>query len=545
MESPKSKGRRDFLKKIGYVATGAVILGAASYLGSQIAAPPKPEEPKTTTPVVTTPKIKYGGIFRIGQFDRPKGLDPGLEIAGVSEEVFENIYSRLARYNMQSVPEPELAKSWDIPNAKTYIFHLKEGVRFHNGRKMIAEDVKYSFERMSKVHPWYKGWFTIIEKIETPDDLTVRIILKTPAAHFMSMIADGKCCIVPKESVEKYGNLQTKGDGTGAFKLDRLEPDFIKLTKNEYYGAIYPGQPYVDEMHWIIIPDESARIAALKAGQVDFINLQTDEGHQTAKQDPNLKTISAPQLGRDVLVLNCTKPPFDKPEVRQAISIGINRQEIIEKARGGMGELTGPFVKVFGNWSLPLEQLPFYPLGYTRQGVEEAKNLLEKAGYSKGLSFEIQASPAYARHIPIAEVIREQLKKINVEAKILSIEWGLLLQNWRSDVRNFQMLCMPYAGRGDPYFYTYDRFHSASAGNASGISDKEIDKLSEDGIATADLAERKKIYDTLQKRILETVPMIYISPYYRLVSMQKYVENYRPIPVAPTNRYLAEVWLNK
>ena len=249
--------RRQFL---GSTATGLVALGYGAGTPSMAA------EGEGPTP-------KRGGVLTIGQDENPIGLDPHKTAAFSTTNIAEHIFSCLLRWDATvSRVEPDLAVAWENPDPQTFVFHLRDGVKFHNGDALTSDDVKFTFQRMvdpATRSPW-SSIFSVIREIETPDPRTVVFRLANPFSPFLNYLATVRyTAIVSREDVRQRGDLVNGGAGTGPFMLEDFRPNsLIRLKRNpDYYE---PGLPYLDGLDFRIIPDEGSRMAALRAGSVQL-----------------------------------------------------------------------------------------------------------------------------------------------------------------------------------------------------------------------------------------------------------------------------------
>jgi peptide/nickel transport system substrate-binding protein len=315
--------RRAFLE-----ASGLALLG--------LAAPPLALPAAAQTP-------KRGGTLVVAADVSPPGLDPQKSAAAHSWMISEHVYSNLLRRDPQMNIVGDLAESWQVVNDTTFVFRLRKGVTWHHGRDLVADDVKYSFERMldeKTASPWRSNW-QIIDRIETSDPSTVRFVLKRPFAPFFSYLATPHySAIVPRDIVEKEGDLQKTASGTGPFMLDRFVPDnTVVLKRNPKYYE--PGLPHLDGIEYRIIPDEAARVAALRAGTVHYlwsvdplIDRQVQGASGVVLREPN------GYCAQHGMAFNQTKPPFTDARVRRAVSVGLNRKEIIASVLRGRGAIS-------------------------------------------------------------------------------------------------------------------------------------------------------------------------------------------------------------
>lgn len=465
------------------------------------------------------------------------GLDPHLSTALSSELMFQFVYSGLLKTDNSMAVHPDLAESWEVSeDGKVYTFNLRDNAKFHNGRTVTSDDVIYSFERALGAKTAFSARFSVVESIDNPDDKTVVFRLKQPFAPFLSIVATTKAAIVPKEAVEANGDLQTTMVGTGPFRFVSYRPGTsLILDKFDNY---YDGdKPYLDRIELQIIPDEVTRVAALRTGAVDFTQLADPLSERTLEGLPNIRIDTVPMLRRHVVLLNVNEPPLNDVRVRQAITIGIDRQQIIDLALGGTSEISGPFPPGLSQWALPLDQVPLYR---EAPNIERAKALLAEAGFADGLRLKTFTTNTM-RAAPVAEILREQLGKLNITFDLEVLEWGTLLDRWGKST--FQTITMPYIGRSDPYYYTYERLHSSSPGNVSKLSDPEVDQLSELGAETVDPEKRKEIYDDLQKRMAEVSAIVYLATETEQFAMKDAVKGYVGMPDGGRN-YIADIWLS-
>src|SRR6185503_7237024 len=265
---------------------------------------------------------KRGGVLTIGQDENPIGLDPHKTAAFSTGNIAEHIYTCLLRWDATaSRVEPDLAVAWENPDPQTFVFHLRDGVKFHNGDALTSDDVKFTFQRMvdpATRSPW-SSIFSVIREIETPDPRTVVFRLANPFSPFLNYLATVRyTAIVSREDVRRRGDLVTGGAGTGPFMLEDFRPNsLIRLKRNpDYYE---PGLPYLDGLDFRIIPDEGSRMAALRAGSVQLTWLSRPD---SAAQMRDVADIVAPEpetYSRLMLLeFDQRKPPFNDVRVRRA-----------------------------------------------------------------------------------------------------------------------------------------------------------------------------------------------------------------------------------
>src|SRR6266446_7064240 len=248
------------------------------------------------TPPAGAQTPKRGGTLVVGNDEDAVGLDPHLSVAFASSNYFEHVYSGLIRFNAKMELEGELASSWDIPDPRTYVFKLRKGIKFHNGREMTSEDVRYSIERIRdpKNGSVLRSVYATVERVETPDAYTVRLKLSKPDAALLGMLATRASYVVPKEEVEKHGTLQKDAVGTGPFKLaEYITGSHMRFVRNDQYFEA--GLPYLDGFTIQVIKDESSRLAALRKGTVDLTWIKAPEIEELARKEKTIVSADTPE----------------------------------------------------------------------------------------------------------------------------------------------------------------------------------------------------------------------------------------------------------
>ena len=482
----------------------------------------------------------YGGILRVGLDAEPVGLDPHLTTAWSSLEVYQLIYSGLVALDEKMNIVPDIAESWTVSgDGLVYTFKLKKGVKFHNGRECVADDVKYSFDRLldPKTAAPLRSYFEMVERVDSIDRYTAKFTLRTPYSGFLSNLAQRRpASIVPKEVVDKNGNLKNVACGTGPFMLKEYTPGVkVELVRNKDY--FQKGLPYLDGITFRFIVDESSRLAAMRADEIDITSFKDPMNISLVGRNRDLSILRAPGMWRETLSLNVRSGPLANKKVRQAISCALDRQAIIDAVLMGEGDLTGIIPPGEKAWAVTADKLPFY--GYD---PERAKQLLKEAGYAGGLTLTAIVSPNYAPEIPSITIVQDQLKKVGISINIVQMEWGNVLAAEGS--RQFQIEVHFNTHRPDPDTYVYALLHSKSSGNISGFADPQLDALLELGRTTADPVRRKQVYAEIQEFVAENAPVIYLFALRNVDVMQNRVQGYKQMPTG-YRALLHETWLSK
>lgn len=440
----------------------------------------------------------------IGVDQEAVGLDPHIVTAFSSMRRIDLLYNRLVRLDDNLVVVPDLAASWDIPNNLTYVFHLRHGVKFHNGREMTADDVKYSLERVldPKTASPGKSYISPITAVDAVDRYTVRVRLSAPLASLLDALTSNNISIVAKEVVEANGTLQKVDGGTGPFTLKEWVPD-NSMTLAKFPGYFEKGAPLVDSVIFRVIPEQASLLAGVKSGDLDMATINDGAIIRQAAGDSSVVVMSKPGLNVRTFSFNTTHKPFDDVRVREAVSLALNRAEILSLAEFGMGQPTGPIPVAATQWALPLSRIPFSSLDIAR-----ARSLLADAGYPNGFSFKLTCSSTYEGGLSVAQVAQNELKQIGLDAQLDVVEWGVYIDKWVK--RDFDTMIELRGGSEEPDRFLYRTLYSTGGVNNFLFKDAEVDKLLDAGRTQTRFADRKSTYDRLQAAISEKAPLVFL-----------------------------------
>ncbi|MDQ7801648.1 MAG: ABC transporter substrate-binding protein [Armatimonadota bacterium] len=459
--------------------------------------------------------------FTLGVDQEVVGLDPHIVTAFSSFRRLDLLYNKLVRYNDQLRIEPDLAESWETPDARTYVFRLRRGVRFHSGAELTSEDVKFSLERVLDPATRSPGrsYIDVIESVETPDRYTVRIRLRHPLASLLSGLASGNLAIVEKAAVLQHGNLQRVVAGTGPFMLAEWVPDnYMRLVRNPRYFR--RGLPRVDEVVFRVIPDQASLLAGVRSGALDMATINQGSVVVQAKREPGVVVLQKPGINLRIFSFNTTRPPFQNPAVRYALSFAIDRDAIVQTAEMGFAEVSGPVPASVRTYALPVSQFPSY-----RRDVARARRMLAEAGYPNGFSTRIVTSPTYEGGIAVAQVIQAQLREVGVLATLEQVEWGTYIDRWVK--RDFDTMVELRGGDPDPDRFLYRTFHSTGAVNNFLFKDEAVDRLLERGRVNLDPERRKPIYAELQTLLVERAPALFLYVPYETQVLRPALRGFR------------------
>lgn len=483
-----------------------------------------------------------GGTLRVAWIMDATQLDPFTTTAHYSHRIFELVYNTLVGLGPDLLPVPELAESWDISeDGIEYTFHLRKDVKFHNGQKMTSGDVAFTLQHIldENTGAIARSNLSIIKNITTPDAYTVVCELKNTLAGFLVYLTDPNTVIVSKE-IATGANLNKVENvvGTGPFQLAEWEPDQqMVLKKNPNYFEA--DRPYLDEIVFRVIPEESSIVAALRTGQVDFglmIGLTTSA--IAIRQLKNVNLISVPSLRYTPIFINTSRPPLDNLKVRQAMNYAIGREEIINSAMLGEGTPTGPIPPSLSYWAVDLEKSPYY-----QRNVEKARELMKEAGFEEGFSVELIFISGDLKVLGQVQVVQSQLKDIGIDVQLKVLEYGIYVDRWLK--ADLDLALSANAGLPDPHFYLYRYFYSE--GGLSFIhghwSNDRLDTLLNKGQVETDKSERQKIYMEAQDILIDEAPFIWLVTGFEYFAFQDNVKGFTPLPAGGID-YLKDVWIS-
>jgi len=450
----------------------------------------------------------------------PDGLDPYKTVAAATFNLTRNIFDTLVQTDPAGRLQADLATDWKLSSdGLTWTFKLRQDVYFHNGRKMTADDVKWSLDQMRDpaVHVRAADFAAIQEvKVIAPDE--VAVTLKQPSAAFLANLAMGWAAIVPREA---EATMRQKPVGTGPFRFVEWKKD-QEITLARFNRYFDPKAARVDQVVFQVIPDAAARLMALKAGTVDVVPDIPPENAKEIESAADLKLLVVPMNAVQILAMNNKRKPFDDVRVRQAIAMAIDKQAVINGSVWGYGQPIASHMPPGSAYYVDL--LPQHPTD-----VAGAKALLAQAGYPRGFRTTIVLPEPYMLHRRAGEVIAEQLKAIGVEAELKVIDWP----TWLKEVyngRNYELTVIGHTGRLDPDPWL-NRYVSTSKENYMNFSDPEYDRIIAQAAVTSDQAQRKQLYARAQEILADRCPAVYLQAPAQLVGLNKAVQGWQVYPI--------------
>jgi peptide/nickel transport system substrate-binding protein len=466
----------------------------------------------------------------------PAGLDPHVITAFSSTAILSQIYDGLLEVNADLQVEPALAVGYAVsPDGLSYLFTLREGVTFHNGRPFTADDVVYSFERIvaPETGSPVASRFAQVERVSAEGELLVRIDLKAPFAPFLQNLAF--LYVVPREVVEANGNLQQVAVGTGPFMLDEIVPDtYTRLVANPAYYR--PGEPGIAAIRYNVVPEASTRAAGLRTGAYHMIPDVDPTTAQTLGNVRGITLLGIQELSYSLIGMNAVRPPFDDARVRRALNLALDRAEIIEAVYFGNAAVAGPLSPALTDWALDPSAFPCYA-----GGAADARALLAEAGYPNGIDVEIVTLGSLNVVVDVAQVVQAQLAQAGIRARVTVEEVGNFVQRWRNG--DFDAFASLNGGNPDPDGYLDRTFRTGGSTNVFKYSDAAVDALLLAGQTTIDPALRQGIYADLQRALACDGPVAHVA-YATLFTAHR--DEVRGFVQSPTRslKYLRNVTLN-
>ena len=485
------------------------------------------------------------------------GLDPALEDDGESLKVCDSIYDNLVQYKDETTEvEPGLAKSWDVSDDELkWAFHLRSGVKFHDGTNFNADAVVFSLGRQFfKDHPFHKvegtykywksmGMDDIIKDIYATDDSTVVIQLSQQNATFLPNLAMNFCAIVSPLAVKKWVNDYFKHPvGTGPFKfVEWVKDERIVLERNpDYWG----GPPKLGKLIFKSILENSVRFLELKTGSIDGMDNVIPDFVDDIKSDDNLKLLT--QLGMNVgyLAMNMEMEPFNDRRVRIAINHAINKKSLVDNLYQGLAiPAKNPIPPPPAMWGYndSIEDYAYDP--------QKAKKLLSEAGFADGFKTELWAMPVPRPYMPqpqkIAQAIQADLTAVGIEVRIVRYEWGTYLDKVENG--DHQMALLGWTGdNGDPDNFLYVLLDKNAAvkpaQNIAFYRSEELHEVLVEARRITDRAKRAELYRKAQEIVHKDAPWVPLVHSTQMAVFKKSVVGFKLHPTG--NKIFKNVWFD-
>lgn len=501
------------------------------------------KETPTPSPVALTPHP--GGVLRIVGSE-PVTLDPALVEDIYSAEYVTKIFSGLVTLDENMDIAPDLAEKWEVSDEGTvYTFYLRKNARFHNGKPVTAEDVKYSLERACDpstgsrtagiylddiigVKEKLAGKATQIKGVEVVDKYTLRIKIDAPKAYFLAKLTYPVAFVVDKENVESGPDWTSKPNGTGPFKLKSYDPN--RGITLEAFPDFYGGKPLIDEVEFLF--PEGSPFVMYQTGELDVtaVGVENIEQVLDPRNPLNRELVKVSSLDLMYVAFNVGKEPFNDPDVRRAFACATDRSSIVKVLFKGMvNEAGGILPPGMPGYSEKIKGLVCEP--------SQARDFLKRSSYggAEGLpaiTLSVSGSTALAQAL-----VKMYKDNLGAEVEIEQMPWDLFLQEVNN--HNLQMFILGWsADYPDPHNFLDIHFHSQSPGNNTGYSNPEVDKLLEEARVEKDHNKRMELYQKAEDLILKDAPWIPLFHGVDYILVKPYV---RGLVLLPTGTF----YLNK
>jgi peptide/nickel transport system substrate-binding protein len=460
---------------------------------------------------------KAGGILKLGHFDSPASMSMLEESTQAVNRPMSGVFNNLVMYK-QDVPQnsmksivPELATSWSWNEEGTELtFPLRQGVKWHDGKPFTAADVKCTFDLLMdktaeklRINP-RKSWYANVAEVTTNGDYEASVHLKRPQPSFIALLATGWSpiypCHVPPRDMRKHPI------GTGPFKFVDFKPNqSITVTRNPDYWK--PGRPHLDGIEYTIIKDVSTRLLSFLSGKDDvYFGVTIPQLKDVKNQAPDaICDMFTGNVPRN-LIVNRDVPPFDNPDVRRAMSLTLDHKafiDILTEGQGDIGAVMQP--PPDGLWGMPPELLRTLP-GYdpdVEKNRAEARTLMEKLGYGPDKHLAVTVSTRnLAPYRDPAVILIDQLKQIYIDGELNPLDttqWYPMLA--RKDYKIAMNITETAVDDPDPAFY--ENYVCGAMRNYTGYCNPALDKMIDEQSAMSDVAKRKQIVWTIEKKLAE------------------------------------------
>ena len=491
-----------------------------------------------------------------------ESLDPGSTTDGESSRVTQQVLEGLLEFDKESFDlTPGLAHDWEVSeDGLTYTFFLEEGVTFHDGTDFNAEAVKVNFERWADpeheyaftddgyVYSMYGTMFGgfagddghVIEEINVVNDHEIEFVLNQPLGFFLQNLGMSYFAITSPAALEEHGAAINENPvGTGPFKfVSWSKDDSIVLDKFEDYRM--DGLPKLDRVIFEVIPDNAARLIALKSGEIDIMDGLNPDDAAGVDADEGLELLTRSENNFGYVGFNTQKEPFDQVEVRQAINHAIDKQAIADALYAGYATTAkNPLPPGYLGYNDEVEEYAYDP--------DRARELLAEAGFEDGLDIELWTMPVARPYMPdpetVSQIVQNNLAEVGVNATIVREEWAPYLEKTLQG--EHQLFILGWSGtNGDPDYFLSSLLHGSNVGssNRNFYQNDEVDELLDSAKRAIDQDERADLYAQAQALISEDSPMVTLVHSTPVMATTTKVVNYVPHP--STSESLKEVELS-
>ena len=500
----------------------------------------------------TTVKKTYGGTVVCTQGGDPATLNPVLN----TDQIYlvQPYFDYLVECDYEGKIQPSLATKYEISSdGLTYTFTLAQGVKFHDGKELTSEDVKFTYEKIldPKMGSGHRSQVDAISQIEMPSKYVVVFRTSRPVPWLLDSMVD--IGILPKHIYEKEDFLNTKYNyqviGSGPFKLEQwLRLDRIVGVANKDY---WRGRPYIDKLIFKVIPETAVALSAVESADADIISSQGTIGGfpmahlERLQKNPSLSIELFPTLYLQKLYFTCDVPPFNNIKVRQAVAHAIDRKYIIDALLNKVApKANAPWCAAL-SWALSPK---WTDETYYRYDPEMAEKFLDEAGYKKapdGIRFRTTIYATTGFRTEMSEVIRSMLARIGIEAKVESSDWTTYWTMIRFNHDKVNGMYTVYSRFSDPHMAS-QYYHSSEVGgggtNGMRYKNQRLDDLIGKGKTTAEASQRAAIYKEIHDLINTELPSFSLYELPGVTVVNKRISGVKSIKGAVCGTYVPSLW---
>ena len=463
-----------------------------------------------------------GGTLVIGIGQNPGHLNPAISTGSEVHAVADSLFNGLVGLDDQANPYPDLAASWEVSeDARRTTFHLRPGVRWHDGEPFTSADVAFTFEHvLLRYHARTRtGLAERLERIETPDDLTVTFVFREPYAPFLQQLNVTEAPILPRHVYASVDDVQNAPEnltpvGTGPYRfVEYVVDDRVVLERNDDYFKA--DLPYLDRLIFRVIPDANTRLLALERGEVDYVSGLPASELDRIDALPEV-TLYTPNSGSGggfcvmTMSFNLERERFADLRVRRAFAHAIDRRQVLDQVYFGRGRVaTGPIHSQLAfAYSADVRAYPFDPA--------LAESLLDEAGHPRGadgtrFTATFLHFPAFAK---VGEVLRQNLAQVGVELELVALDRAAFVTRV-FEQRDFDTNVISYCNNTDPAIGVARVYVSTNIGNipfsnAAAYRNPEVDRLFAEAATQADGAARGRLYAEVQRLLVDELPYLWL-----------------------------------
>ena len=499
---------------------------------------------------------RYGGTYHKPLRREPLTLDPDFLTDIYASSVAQQVFDGLVQFDANLNVVPCIAKSWEASrDGLVWTFYLRQGVKFHHGREVHADDFVYTFtrildprtasprawlfERVQGAPKFRAGEAQSVEGLQALDAYTLQITLSQPYAPFINLLGMTQAQVVPREEVQRLGaEFGRRPVGTGPFRFGNwVVGEEITLEANETY---YDSRPFLDRLHYRIMTNHQNILAEFEKGALEEVDL-TGQEDTSLRRDPRFRSVRKPLLATLFLWLDTRHSPLNNPKVRQAINYGINREAISSGIRQNH--------HVQARGILPLGMPGSNPdqAGYTYDPAR-AQQLLAEAGYPQGKdlpSLELWANSTSAATQQEHEMIKRDLERLGISVELMRADW----RQYKAEILGKRPGAAIYrhswfADFPDPDNFFFALFHSQSADNYTRYSNPAFDHLLEQARSEGDYLKRIQLYRQTEELIMADAPVVNLLYYTFETLFQPYVQGIALNALGERYISMAKIWLD-